>query len=91
MSGSSPGLLDSAQRACWDRPSHRGHHLARPGPISTADYQRFSALCLWHRPGHLALAGVSDPAINDLGQHPADIHGDLPPPLLSSATAMGQR
>ncbi len=37
------------------------------------------------------MAGVSDPAINDLGQHHADIHGDLPPPLLSSATAMGQR
>ena len=90
MSGSSPGLLGSARRARWDRPSHRRHYMARPGPNSTADCQRFSALRLWHRPGHLAMAGFNDSAFNDLGQHPADIHGELPAPLLSSATVMGQ-
>jgi hypothetical protein len=65
--------------------------MTRPGPNSTADCQRFSALCLWYRPGHLALAGINNPAVNDLGQHPADIHGDLSAPSLSSAAAMGQR
>lgn len=91
ISGSGPGLLDSARRACREHTSHWGHYLARLRLISTADCKRFPALCLWHRPCLIALAGICDPAADDLRQQPAVIHGDVPAALLSSAMAMAQR